>query len=95
MDSIPYISLVMFGVQALGYSLPLVTEAKALFNRVASESYGSPSYDLEKNQWFRVIDYTMKFHVLVSFLLTIRLWQKMWKSRIILIRMIGIMMKND
>lgn len=81
-DSVPYISLVMLGVQALGYSLPLVTGAEALFNRVASESYGSPSYDLEKNQWFRVIDYTVKFLILVSFLLTIRLWQKVWKSRI-------------
>ncbi|KAK9266293.1 hypothetical protein L1049_001815 [Liquidambar formosana] len=84
-DSVPYISLVMLGVQALGYSLPLVTGAEALFSRMSSElgeSYDRPSYDLENNQWFHVIDYTVKLLVLVSFLLTLRLCQKVWKSRI-------------
>lgn len=81
-DFVPYVSLVMLGVQALGYSLPLVTGAEALFNKMASESYDNPSYDLENSQWFHVIDYTVKLLVLVSFLLTLRLFQKVWKSRI-------------
>ncbi|XP_065874205.1 uncharacterized protein [Euphorbia lathyris] len=81
-DSVPFMSLVMLGVQALGYSLPLITGAEALFKRMSSESYETSSYDLEKNQWMHVIDYTVKLLVLVSFLLTLRLCQKVWKSRI-------------
>ncbi|KAF2282991.1 hypothetical protein GH714_043053 [Hevea brasiliensis] len=81
-DSVPFISLVMLGVQALGYSLPLITGAEALFKRMSSESYETSSYDLEKNQWVHVIDYTVKLLVMVSFLLTLRLCQKVWKSRI-------------
>ncbi|KAF3450818.1 hypothetical protein FNV43_RR06907 [Rhamnella rubrinervis] len=80
-DSVPFISLVMLGVQAIGYSLPLVTGAEALFKKKASESYES-SYYLENNQWFHILDYTVKLLVLVSFLLTLRLCQKVWKSRI-------------
>ncbi|KAK8595093.1 hypothetical protein V6N13_016000 [Hibiscus sabdariffa] len=81
-DSSPFISLVMLGVQALGYSLPLITGAEALFKREASDSYEMQSYDLEKSQWLSLIDYTVKLLVLVMFLLTLRLCQKVWKSRI-------------
>ncbi|GMI78070.1 hypothetical protein like AT1G52780 [Hibiscus trionum] len=81
-DSSPFISLVMLGVQALGYSLPLITGAEALFKREASDSYETQSYDLEKSQWLSLIDYTVKLLVLVMFLLTLRLCQKVWKSRI-------------
>lgn len=81
-DSVPFISLVMLGVQALGYSLPLITGAEAIFKRLASDSYDTPSYELEKSQWLQVIDYTVKVLVLVSFSLTLRLVQKVWKSRI-------------
>ncbi|XP_042490286.1 uncharacterized protein LOC122070222 [Macadamia integrifolia] len=81
-EAVPYISLVMLAVQALGYSIPLITGAEALFRKMGSESYERPSYDLEKNQWFHVIDYTVKLLVLVAFLLTLRLCQKVWKSRI-------------
>ncbi|KAF9617014.1 hypothetical protein IFM89_033084 [Coptis chinensis] len=81
-DAVPYISLVMLGVQALGYSFPLITGAEALFKQISSESYETPSYDLEKSQWFHVIDYTVKILILVAFLLTLRLCQKVWKSRI-------------
>ncbi|XP_021298677.1 uncharacterized protein LOC110427465 isoform X1 [Herrania umbratica] len=82
LDSAPFISLVMLGVQALGYSLPLITGAEALFKREASDSYEIQSYDLEKSQWLNMIDYTVKLLVLVMFLLTLRLCQKVWKSRI-------------
>ncbi|ONK80795.1 uncharacterized protein A4U43_C01F21810 [Asparagus officinalis] len=79
---IPFISLVMLGVQALGYSIPLITGAEALFARISSEPYETPSYELEKNQWFEVVDYIVKIMVLIAFLLTLRLGQKVWKSRI-------------
>ncbi|KAI9159887.1 hypothetical protein LWI28_002871 [Acer negundo] len=82
LDSVPFMSLVMLGVQALGYSLPLITGAEALFKRAASESDEMNSYNLEKSQWFKVIDSTVKLLVMVSFLLTLRLSQKVWKSRI-------------
>lgn len=75
----------MLGVQAIGYSLPLITGAEALFKRKASASgtaYETPSYDLQRSQWFNVIDYTVKILVIVCFLLTLRLCQKVWKSRV-------------
>ncbi|KAJ6427281.1 hypothetical protein OIU84_022805 [Salix udensis] len=81
-DSVPFMSLVMLGVQALGYSLPLITGAEALFKRKSSESYESSSYYLEKDQWLNVIDYVVKLLVLAAFLGTLRLCQKVWKSRI-------------
>jgi hypothetical protein len=82
LDSVPYMSLVMLGVQALGYSLPLITGAESIFKRVASDTYETSSYDLENDQWSHLIDYTVKLLVMVSFLLTLRLCQKVWKSRI-------------
>lgn len=83
MDSLPYISLVVLGVQSLGYSIPLVTDAEALFKRVVSESYDvSSSGTLENSEWLHIIDYTVKLLLIVSLLLTLRLFQKVWKSRI-------------
>ncbi|XP_057454231.1 uncharacterized protein LOC130745843 [Lotus japonicus] len=80
-DSLPYISLVVLGVQALGYSIPLVTGAEALFKKMVSESNGVSSGELD-SKWFHVIDYTVKLLLIVSLLLTLRLFQKVWKSRI-------------
>ncbi|PQQ21264.1 uncharacterized protein Pyn_31435 [Prunus yedoensis var. nudiflora] len=56
--------------------------AEALFKKISSESYETSSYDLDNSQWFHIIDYTVKFLVMVSLLLTLRLCQKVWKSRI-------------
>ncbi|TQD81521.1 hypothetical protein C1H46_032919 [Malus baccata] len=81
-DTVPYMSLVMLGIQAIGYSIPLVTDAEALFKRISSDSNATSSYDLENNQWFHILDYTVKFLVMVSLLLALRLCQKVWKSRI-------------
>ena len=85
LESVPYTSLVMLGIQALGYSIPLITGAEALFKRMASESYETSSYDLQNEQWFHIIDNTVKLLVMVSFIPTLRLCQKVWKSRIILL----------
>ncbi|KAL3005184.1 hypothetical protein AAZX31_08G205900 [Glycine max] len=81
-DSLPYISLVVLGVQALGYSIPLVTGAEALFKKMVSESYDVSSSELESSEWLHVIDYTVKLLLIVSLLVTLRLFQKVWKSRI-------------
>ncbi|KAF9681063.1 hypothetical protein SADUNF_Sadunf06G0186600 [Salix dunnii] len=71
LDSVPFISLL--GVQALGYSLPLITGAEAFLNkRKASESYESSTYYLEKNQWLNVIDYVVTILVMVAFLVTLK-----------------------
>lgn len=78
-DSVPYVSVVMLAVQAIGYGIPLVTGAEALFKK--SESYENSSV-LERSQMIRVIDYTVKILVLVSFSLTLRIFQKVWRSRI-------------
>ncbi|KAI3737601.1 hypothetical protein L2E82_27609 [Cichorium intybus] len=79
LDAVPFVSLVMLSVQAVGYGLPLVTGAEALFKK--TESYEKSSV-LEKSQMIRVIDYTVKILVLVSFSLTLRLYQKVWRARI-------------
>ncbi|KAJ9179099.1 hypothetical protein P3X46_010923 [Hevea brasiliensis] len=64
---------------SLGYGLPLITGAEALFKRMSFESYETSSYDLEKNRWVHLFDYTAKILAMVSFLLTIRLCQKVDK----------------
>lgn len=81
-DSVPFISLVMLGVQVLGFGLPLITGAEALFKGEASSGSDEMSpYNLERSQWISMIDYTVKLLLLVMFLLTLRLCQKVWKSR--------------
>ncbi|KAK6912140.1 Protein of unknown function DUF2921 [Dillenia turbinata] len=81
-ESVPFISLVMLGVQAIGYGIPLVTDAEALFKKMSSESYQTQSYDLQRNHWLQLMDYSVKLLVLLCFLVTLRLLQKVWKSRI-------------
>ncbi|OWM82300.1 uncharacterized protein LOC116207752 [Punica granatum] len=81
-EFVPFVSLVMLGVQAFGYSLPLITGAEAVFKRTKSESsVGMLSYNIGRSQWFHVIDYAVKLLVMVSFVLTLWLFQKVWKSR--------------
>ncbi|GMH17673.1 hypothetical protein Nepgr_019514 [Nepenthes gracilis] len=77
-DSVPYISLAMLSIHVLGYSLPLITDVEALIKRKRSES----SYNLENHQLIPVVDYMTKLLVLVCVILTLRVFQKVWKSRI-------------
>lgn len=69
---IPYVSLVMLALQVLGYSLPLLSGAEILFI--------SSSYDLD---WYgllpKVLDYAGRFLVLVSLLLTSRIFLMVYK----------------
>ncbi|XP_031487779.1 uncharacterized protein LOC116255845 isoform X2 [Nymphaea colorata] len=77
LETVPFISIVMLGVQAVGYSIPLITGAEALFARVSSDSY--ESYNLKR---YQILDYLIKVLVLAAFFLTLRLCQKVLKSRI-------------
>ncbi|TVU21544.1 hypothetical protein EJB05_31185, partial [Eragrostis curvula] len=86
-DVMPYVSLVMLGVQALGYSVPLITGAEALFARIAASGSGDgadapPSYEVDKSSLYWTIDCVVKILILAAFLLTLRLAQKVWRSRI-------------
>uniref|UniRef100_A0ACD5VE48 Uncharacterized protein n=1 Tax=Avena sativa TaxID=4498 RepID=A0ACD5VE48_AVESA len=82
-DVMPYVSLVMLGVQALGYSMPLITGAEALFARIAAAGVNAPpSYVVDKSQLYWTIDCVVKILVLAAFLLTLRLAQKVVRSRI-------------
>jgi len=81
-DSLPFMSLVMLGSQVIGYAVPLVIDAKALSKSSFGETSEIVSYDLENSQMTRVIDYTVKLLVLVCFILTLRLFHKVWKSRV-------------
>lgn len=84
-DSLPYMSLVMLGSQVIGYALPLVIGVQALSQSNNLKDSESPSYDLERSQWIKLIDYIVKLLVLVSLILTLRLCQKVWTSRIMLL----------
>jgi hypothetical protein len=84
-DVMPYVSLVMLGVQAAGYSVPLITGAEALFARIAaagSDGAAPPSYEVDKSTLYWTIDCVVKILILAAFLLTLRLAQKVWRSRI-------------
>lgn len=84
-EVMPYVSLVMLGVQAVGYSVPLITGAEALFARIAAGSDDGavpPSYEVDKSSLYWTIDCIVKILILAAFLLTLRLAQKVWRSRI-------------
>ncbi|KAJ1282329.1 hypothetical protein BS78_03G043400 [Paspalum vaginatum] len=83
-DVMPYVSMVMLGVQAIGYSVPLITGAEALFARITAGSDGAvpPSYEVDKSSLYWTIDCIVKILILAAFLLTLRLAQKVWRSRI-------------
>ncbi|CAL4958559.1 unnamed protein product [Urochloa decumbens] len=87
-DVMPYVSLVMLGVQAAGYSVPLITGAEALFARIAAGDSGDgvtppqPSYEVDRSAVYWTIDCVVKILILAALLLTLRLAQKVWRSRI-------------
>ncbi|CAD6212845.1 unnamed protein product [Miscanthus lutarioriparius] len=79
----PYVSLVMLGVQAVGYSMPLITSAEALFARIAAGSDDvavPPWYEVGKSSLYWTIDCIIKILILAAFLLMLRLAQKVWRS---------------
>ena len=80
-DAIPFISLTMLGVQAPGYVLPLVTDGAILF-KWKKFQYSDNLLDSGKTMWLQVFDCTLKFLSLTSFVLTLRLCQKVTKARL-------------
>ncbi|KAL9238625.1 hypothetical protein vseg_013021 [Gypsophila vaccaria] len=82
-DSLPYMSLTMLGSQVIGFALPLVIGAESLSRSSNSEiSSTRQTYDLEESRSTQVTDYVVKLQVLVCFILTLRLCQKVWKARV-------------
>ena len=80
-DVIPFISLTMYGVQALGFGLPLFTGTAVLFKWKEFEHPMNRSY-ARKTMWFQVLDSITKSLSLVAFVLSLRLFQKIWKARL-------------
>ncbi|KAM0886887.1 hypothetical protein ACQ4PT_029412 [Festuca glaucescens] len=90
-DVAPYISLVMLGVQALGYCMPLVTGGEAILARVtlrwsgdgatAPSSSNTPYYMFDNGRLCEAIDRAVKLLSLCAFCLTLRLGQKVRRSR--------------
>lgn len=78
----PYISLVMLGLQAIGYSIPLITGADALFESTKSEAQDNYIFYSIQSQGSDKIEYMVKLLLFIACLLTLRLCQKVWKSRI-------------
>lgn len=80
-DSLPFVSLVMLGIQAFGFGLPLITGVESLF-----QTKHTNSNKLGNSQLFDAISHTAKLLILMAFLLTLRLLQKVWKSRVRMLR---------
>jgi hypothetical protein len=92
-DVAPYISLVMLGVQALGYGMPLLTGVEAILARVtlrlsgdgatAPSSSGTPPYYRfgMGGRVYEAIDHAVKVLSLFALVLTLRLGQKVRRSR--------------
>ncbi|CAM0906462.1 unnamed protein product [Alopecurus aequalis] len=90
-DVAPYISLVMLGVQALGYGMPLVTGIEAILARATLRSSGddatapssarTPYYMFDTGRLCETIEQVVKVLSLCAFVLTLRLGQKVRRSR--------------
>lgn len=80
-DSVPYVSLVMLAIQAVGFGLPLITGVESLFQMKHTKSN-----ELGNSQLFNAIGFAVKLLVLTAFLLTLRLIQKVWKSGVRMLR---------
>lgn len=93
-DAIPFISLAMLSVQALGYVLPLVTDGAILF-KWKKFQYSDNLLDSGKTMWFQVLECTLKFLSLTAFVLTLRLCQKVTKARLKLRTSLPINLKQN
>ncbi|XP_024521853.1 uncharacterized protein LOC9661549 [Selaginella moellendorffii] len=85
-DSVPFISLLMLGVQAFGYSIPLITGAEALFARLTSRddpaAEAGQSSAIKDTGINQMVLYLVKLLSLAAFLLMLRLCQKVVRYRI-------------
>lgn len=81
-ESTPYISLLMLAVQGVGFSIPLITGVEALFARITSDGEDMRESVLNEGRWSHAIGYMVNLLTLATFLLTMRIVQKVFKSRI-------------
>lgn len=81
-ESTPYISLLMLAVQGVGFSIPLITGVEALFARITSDGEDMRESVLNEGRWSQAIGYMVNLLTLATFLLTLRIVQKVYKSRI-------------
>ncbi|KAK4726613.1 hypothetical protein R3W88_031530 [Solanum pinnatisectum] len=78
-DATPLISAVMLGIQLLGYGVPLVMDTPILF---AWKEYLYPqSRSLHTGTTNNQFQFMMKLLLLIIFVLTLKLFQKVWDSR--------------
>lgn len=75
-EAIPFISLAMLGVQIIGYGLPPVMNIEILFKW--KEYYYPESRSIRMG--LEMLDCIMKFLLLVVFVLTLGLCQKVWEG---------------
>lgn len=76
-----YISLVMLGLQALGFSLPLIIGSEALFNWKEFTSYRSDSYQLEKHPSFQSLNFCIKILLLFALVEVVKLLTEVLDTR--------------
>eukprot|EP00250_Pteridium_aquilinum_P028108 c36596_g1_i1 orf=399-3695(-) len=81
-ESTPYISLLMLAVQCVGFSIPLITGVEALFARITSDGEDMRESVLNEGRWSHIIGYMVNLFTLATFLLTLRIAQKVYKARI-------------
>lgn len=81
-ESTPYISLLMLAIQGVGFSIPLITGVEALFARITSDGEDMRESVLNEGKWTQAIGYMVNLLTLATFLLTLRIVQKVYKSRI-------------
>ncbi|OVA06534.1 Protein of unknown function DUF2921 [Macleaya cordata] len=77
-DVVPYVSLTMLGIQILGYSLPLISDAEILFKWKVSQFGGYRSYNLENDQWLDFAKLILPFAIIF----TLSFFQNVRKSRL-------------
>jgi hypothetical protein len=80
-DVAPYISLVMLGVQALGYGMPLVTGVEAILATAPSSSRSTYYMFGPGGRLCETIDQAVKVLSLCVLFITLRLGQKVRRSR--------------
>ncbi|KAL8099001.1 hypothetical protein AgCh_031634 [Apium graveolens] len=80
-EAIHIISLVMLGIQITGYTLPLVMNTEIFFKWKEYQYPESRVINSGKSLWLERLDCALKCLLLVAFILTLRLFQKVWDSR--------------
>lgn len=79
-NAVPGISLVMLTIQVLGYGLPLIMDTPVLF-KCKEYHHRGLFHGGGKSLWLQMLDFIIKSLLLILFVLTLRLIQKIWKSR--------------